>query len=411
MPFALQPNSALREPLYRRYFIATSQSTLATWMLRFPLGWMAWELTHSAFWVGVFGACLLLPAIVLAPVFGVVSDRINPRNGLLFTLGSHALIAALTAVGLFNNWLELFGLLSSALIIGLITAAHQPLRLAFIPRLVTRERLPSAIGISAIVYNTSRIVGPAIAGVIIAHSSAAVAIAVSALLFLGAVTALLRVHLLPLANGAGGQGVWAQMVEGLRFAKGNSAIRLILTLTMVNGLLGRSVLELLPAITGKLLAGGATQLAWLTGAAGAGSILGGLLLTRQSDQETALLRWVLVSLTASSLMLLPLRWLVSPWLLTFMVGLLSLSTTMAGIGSQALAQLSVVEQFRGRVMSLWTMMTMGAPAVGGFLLGALADLVGFIATLAGLGGVALLVVLRLWSKRALFSELGVAEHR
>ncbi|MCB1676626.1 MAG: MFS transporter, partial [Halioglobus sp.] len=177
--------------------------------------------------------------------------------------------------------------------------------------------------------------------------------------------------------------VLAQLAEGLRYARDHTTIRLILAVTLVNGLLGRTVIELLPALSGKLLDGAATTLALLTACAGTGSVLGGFLLTRHRSDETALLKTMLYSLLGAALVLLPLRWADGLWAIAGITLLLGMATTMAGAGSQALAQLTVSDQYRGRVLSIWTVFTMGAPAIGSLAMGALADLFGFVPVVAG----------------------------
>lgn len=372
-------------------------------MLRFPLGWMAWDLTHSAFWVGVFSAVLLLPAIFLAPLFGVLSDRVNPRNGVLTTMFSQGALAALITLMVWADWLGLNGLLVVALVMGIVTSAHQPMRLALLPKLVSRARLPSAIGLSAIVFNVSRVLGPAVAGVIIARAEPEWALAIAACLFMGAWFALLRVHIEYQAVSARETSVLTELIDGLKFVAGHRAIGFVLALTLMNALLGRTVLELLPAISGKLLDGTAVQLAWLTAASGVGSVIGGILLTQQRDRESTLMRLVLTCLTLAALILLPIYWLATPWLLTLAVGLLSLVTTTVGIGGQALTQLTVAEQYRGRVMSLWSLLIMGGPAIGSFVVGALADILGFVSTLMGVSIAALLVLGFFWRQTSMYT--------
>lgn len=383
--------SALAQPAYQRYFIASCLSTLGTWISRFLLGWSAWELTHAALWVGITSALMLLPTFVLSPVFGVVSDRVNPRNGMLATLSGLAVLAALAALATAAGWFSLPWLLGLAIAMGAISAAHHPLRLALIPRLVTRDALPSAIGISAIVFNTSRILGPAAAGWLLARTDSVAAFSVSALLSGGAGLALLRVRGIGAGprNEAGSMA--AELRAGLRFAGGHPLIRLALLCTLVNGLLGRTVIELLPAICGKLLDGKATSLAVLTAAAGAGSILGGLLLTRYRSDETALSQMVLYSLFGAALVLMASPLAGELWSLAAGAMSLAMVTTMSGTGTQAMAQLAVPDDYRGRVLSLWTVFSMGAPAVGSFAMGALADLLGFIPVLVGFAVSALLV--------------------
>jgi MFS family permease len=388
--------SAFAFPLFRRYFFVACLSTAATWITRVLLGWSAWELSHSALWVGIASALMLLPTFVLSPLFGVLSDRVSPRNGMLVTLSAQGLLAGMGAAAYAGGWFDLGWLLALALAVGAVSAAHQPLRLALIPRLVGRDALPAAIGISAILFNLSRILGPAAGGWLITVASNSLAFAAAAALFAGAVAGMLLLRGIEPARLAEAGTLGEQLIAGVRFAREQPAIRLTLLLTLVNGLLGRSVIELLPAVSGQLLDGTPASLATLTAAAGAGSVLGGLMLTRLRSHEPAMVKMVLASLLLASLTLLPLPWARSLLALAAIVLLLSLATTMAGTGSQALAQLAVDEAYRGRVLSLWTVFAMGAPALGGFTIGALSDALGMVQVLVGAALLALMASVCLW---------------
>lgn len=369
--------SAFAEPAFRRYFWSTCLSTLATWVLRFLLGWSAWALTGTATWVGIVSAAMLLPTFLLSPVFGVVSDRINPRNGMLCTLLGQGLVAAAAGSAELLGVFGLGPLLLLALVGGAITAAHQPLRLALLPLLVPRDVLPGAIGVSAIVFNSSRILGPALGGWLLTRAAAGSAFLVAAGLFAAGLLLLARIRLAPRAAAPGGSTLVGEMLAGLRFVRAHPGLRIILAFTLLNGLLGRTVIELLPAISGKLLDGSAGTLAALTATAGAGAIMGGLLLARRRNAGDGLLRLVVWSQVAGALSLLPIAWAASTLRLGVIIFALSMAMTIAGISSQALAQLSTPDAFRGRVMSLWVMVTMGAPALGALALGPAADRLGF----------------------------------
>ena len=138
--------SAFKSPIYRRYFPSAIFSTLGRWILRFLLGWSAWDLTHSATWVGIVAGLRLAPALVLSPLFGIVADRINPRNGLLLTISIHALLAGVAGAAVFAGVFELPVLVALALTLGIATSAHTPIGLELVPHLVPRESQPSAIG-------------------------------------------------------------------------------------------------------------------------------------------------------------------------------------------------------------------------------------------------------------------------
>jgi MFS family permease len=396
--------SAFSDDGFRRYFPSSCLSTLGSWTVRFLVGWSAWELSGSAFWVGVVAALMLAPTFLLSPLFGILAERINARNGIMVTLAAHALLAAAAAVIDGLGLLTLTPLLVLATALGAATAAHTPIRLALIPRLVGREALPGAIGVSAMTFNTARILGPAAGAWLIAHFSVTVAYAVGALLFAVAlpVLATLRGISAPPPRERGTMGV--QLREGLGYTRAHPGIRLIFGFTLINGLLGRTLIELLPALSGQLLGGNASTLATLTACAGAGSIAGGLVISRQSGREARLLGLVAAALGCGALALLSAPFLRGLGPVCGLVALISLITTMAGTGSQALAQLTVDEGFRGRVLSLWTVLAMGAPALGGLVMGAAADRLGFPAVLTLFGLAGLLAVTLLYRHRAALLE-------
>ena len=208
-------HSALNEPLFLRYFPSSCFSTIASWLIRFILGWSAWEITHSALWVGVVAGALLLPTFVLSPIFGIVSDRINPRNGLLVTVSLHGLLAGVAGLTHQLGWFDLPSLIFFATLLGAVGSAHMPIRLALIPRLVRREALPSATGYSAIIFNTSRILGPALGAWLITQTSIPMAFFTAMLLSAIAMVLLLSVRGISGTRdeslgciGSGDTGIW-----------------------------------------------------------------------------------------------------------------------------------------------------------------------------------------------------------
>ena len=391
--------SAFAEPLFRRYFPSSCCSTLGSWMIRFLFGWSAWELTHSAFWVGVVAGAMLFPTFLLSPIFGIVSDRINPRNGLLFTVAMHGAVAGVAGT---VSLLDRFGLpwlvfLAAAL--GAVTAAHTPIRLALIPRLVSREALPSAIGYSAIVFNTSRILGPAAGAWLIAHTSLPAAYLIAVLFCTLSLMLLLTVRDIRQVEQRRPASMLRELGAGFSYVVRHRGIRLVFTFTLINGLLGRTIIELLPALSGQMLHGDSRTLATLTASAGVGSIIGGFIISRQSGSEERLLNLVMTALLLGAVSLLGVRWLHGLPSISGLVMLTSMITTMVGTSSQALAQLLVAEEFRGRVLSIWAVLAMGAPAIGTLLMGAMADMVGFPAVLAIFATLAIAGVFTLYRRR------------
>lgn len=369
--------SALSSAAFRDYFWAACGSTFGLWIMRFLLGWLAWAVTESALWVGIVTGSMLAPTFIMSPIFGVVADRINLRRGLCISLALQALIGLVAGLAYYIGWLDVTWLVLLSLIKGMVTAAHHPLRLSMMPRLIDRTLLPSGIGLSAMVFNSSRIIGPAVGAALLTVTSAGFVFLVSSGLFIISSLLIARLPSLPAQSREAEASIGRDLMAGLRFALAQPAIRLILLLAMINGFLGRTVLELLPALSGQLLAGDANTLALLTALAGVGSILGGLIMSRQRGRETRLVRLVFAALVFSSLTLMPMLLISELIAVSALILLLSLSTTITGTGCQALAQLTVDEAYRGRVLSLWTVITMGSPAIGALAMGALADSLGF----------------------------------
>jgi len=375
-------HSALNEPRFRRYYPASWCSGLGSWMLRFLLGWNAWELTQSALWVGIVSALMLAPALILSPYFGVQSDRINPRHGLMWSMLIHGAIALSGALASYLGILNVVVLLILATALGSVSAMHSPMRLALVPMLVPREALPSAVGLTAMSFNIARILGPAICAAVIARAGAAWAWMIPVFIF--ATSGLIL-------NSLGGVGarqkrthgsVNSEFIDGLRYALSMAPLVTILALTLVNGFLGRSFIELLPAVSGRLIDGGPGELAWLTAAAGSGAVLGGLIMSRMKADVRYLFNLSLAAMFFAACLLSNLVWVAQLPSLFILVGLLSLSTTLAGTACQTLAQLIIDPQYHGRVMSLWSMTMMAAPALGAATHGAVAEWLGFVVAFA-----------------------------
>ncbi len=391
--------SALAEPGFKRYYPASWFSSLGSWMLRFIVGWSAWDLTESATWVGVVAALMLAPAFVLSPLFGILSDRINPRYGLLVSMLMHAGIALVGAIAVFTAVYNLYVLLALALAMGIVTSGHSPMRLALVPLLVQRDALPSAVGLSAMTFNIARILGPALGAWLLRVFGAGWTFAAAVLMFAASGAVLLSLRGVGSREPKPREPLAQQFLAGLRYLKQHRGIQLIFAFTLVNGLMGRTFVELLPAVSGALLGGGADELATLTASAGAGSIVGGLLVSRQSADLQRLLQMAAAGIAVACVMTLGMQWVHGLAGLAVFVAVLSLLTTMAGTGCQTLTQLSLAKEYQGRVISLWTLLAMGSPALGSALYGALSDVLGFAPVFAVVASIALLAVVVLYARR------------
>jgi predicted MFS family arabinose efflux permease len=199
-------------------------------------------------------------------------------------------------------------------------------------------------------------------------------------------------------------------MAGLHYTRAHREIRLVFGFVLINAMLGRAVIELLPALSGQLLAGDATTLATLTAAAGAGAVAGGLIVSRQSGRQERLFKLMRWSLTAGAFLVGSLAWQDDIFIFAAIIALVSMITTVSGTTSQALAQLLVDEQYRGRVLSLWTMIAMGAPAAGALTLGLLADWLSFPIALLAFASAALVALVALrWRGGARLNHRALAD--
>ena len=387
--------SALSDARFRQYYQVSWFSSLGAWLLRFLLGWSAWDLTHSATWVGITGALMLAPALLLSPWFGILSDRVNPRQCLRLSMLIHSTIALVGAITTWLAWYDRFALAGLATALGIATSLHSQMRLAMVPLLVPRAALPSAVGYSTMSFNVARMIGPAIGAALVAQTETAFAWLVSMLLFITSFVGLSRLSVVRDAVPEAPTSYWIQLSDGFRHLIRQADLKLLLLFTALNGVLGRTIIELLPALSGQVLRGGSSELAILVAMAGLGSVLGGLLVSRQSANLARLLGLVYGAIALACLTLMSLQWVAGVVAMGCWVSCLSTMTTVAGTGCQTLIQLTVNPRFRGRVLSVWTMMAMGVPAMGAAVVGASVYGFGFewvsaVAGTIGLGALGLL---------------------
>ena len=278
--------TALGHRDYRIYSIGASASFLGTWIYRTALGWLAWELTRSPAWLGIVVFCEVVPIIALVPLTGAATDRLGAyrifRAGQIAASGVMAALAILTALDLIA--IEI--LLALVVLNGVNMAFMQPSYFALVANLVPREDLSSAIAFQSSMVQTARFIGPAIAGVLLVWQGAALAFAVNAATYIGMVWALLALSYRDLGRQAGGGGsLLGDVAQGLRYTASHETIRALLLMTVAFSVLLRPVVELLPAFASDVFGRGADGLATLLSSAGAGAIVGSLVLARRGRTQ------------------------------------------------------------------------------------------------------------------------------
>ena len=386
--------SALSNRNFSIYFAGTLVVLHGLWIYRLTISWLAWDLTHSVFLVGVVSFCQFAPGIVLGPLFGAAADRYDLIKMAVFIHAGMMVISLILAAITGLDRLTIEVLAGFALLQGMRGGAYTPTRLSLITKLVPRELFASATGYLAVAFNLSRFAGPALAGLIINFFGVAWSFGLFSCLVVPAIVSLFVVEPLESTTRERGDShILSDLRDGLSYAATHPMIRWLLILVGTNGILARGLLELLPAVTELVFRGGSAEFAALTSAAGAGAVVASVVVTRTQD-PSRLLRMAPSAVLASSGLLFVLGMTESYWMGLAVVAGLGGFCTLCGISVQALLQLEVDDEFRGRVLGLWGVFAIGATAMGGFLMGGVARASSISAT--AIGSAALLSVLALF---------------
>ncbi|WP_438464889.1 MFS transporter [Marinomonas sp. PE14-40] len=363
------------EKNYLTYLSGSIFSTQGIWIQRMTLGWMLWQQTHSESLLGILAFLLFVPSIIFGPLFGVLVDRVDRRKAALTTSLILAFISLCLALLTQKNLINDVNLLFFALIIGISNSAYQAIRLSFVPELVSKENMPKAVAINAIIYNTSRFIGPMIAGYLIKYQGEAVSLFLVAAFYLPLIFVLNKLRLKEYQAKNKTFTFISDIKAGFSYTLKSAIISKLLLLICISAILGRGLLEILPAAAEMLYQGGVEALAWLNSAAGIGAIVAGFVLSKFSSKQ--LLTALKIAIVSSGFLICGFNFMTGLELGLVLIALLSFSATVCGVSTQSLIQISVDSQFRGRVMSLWGAINLGGAAIGGLIFGIATEFIGY----------------------------------
>ena len=361
---------------YTLYTSANGVSLIGLWVQRLAVGWLTWQLTGSAFWLGVIAFADLCPTIVIGPIAGAIADR---HSRLRVAWITQVLAFAQASVLWIMTWsgaITIWWLLLLTFLLGVFHGAGQPARLALVASLVRRDDLGSAIAFNSVVFNSARFIGPAVAGVVITVMGIAPAFLLNALSFAGLVVVLPRLKLpntTPSEHSS--RSLFGDVWEGFKYGLGHAAIGPLLLMMSAASILASPVTELLPGFADEIFDRGAGGLAWLTAATGIGAVISGLWLT----QRRSIIG--LTTIAISSLLVLGISVLVFAatsnfWVAVIAMTVLGFGRLLSGVGVQTLIQTSVAEEMRARVMSLYGVLFRSGPAIGALAMGWLSGVFG-----------------------------------
>lgn len=366
---------ALRHKNYRFYFSGQLISLIGTWLQTIAQGWLVYDLTGSPFLVGLIGAVQFLPILVFGIIGGVLADKFNKRKLLILTQAVSLILAlilgVLTLLGLINIWV--IGIL--AFLLGLVNAIDTPGRQSFAIDLVGKEHLHSAIALNIGSFNGARVIGPAVAGFLIAKFGAGITFILNGFTFLGPLIALSVMKLAPPAEKPRHQHPILALKTGLRYSYYHPIIKTLLLFTVVFSIFGFSYTTMLPVIAERVYHQGAFGLGLLFSSAGLGAVIGTILVsvlyTKYSPKRLLLGGSFLFTISLFIFALTP--------NFTFALTLLLLSGV--GFASQmalivTTIQNNVENHLRGRVMSIFTTSLLGMQPIGNLQIGFLSEHLG-----------------------------------
>ena len=361
---------ALEHRNYRLFFSGQSLSLIGTWMTRVATSWLVYRLTGSALLLGIVGFAGQIPSFLLAPIAGVLVDRWDRHKLLVVTqilamLQSLAL-AILAITGLITVW-EIIAL---SVFQGLINAFDMPARQAFMVEMVeSREDLPNAIALNSSMVNAARLLGPSLAGVLIATVGEGWCFMIDAISYLAVIASLLMMSITPRTSTTlRGSNILQQLREGWRYVSGFSPIRNILLLLGFVSLVGMPYTVLMPIFAEDVLKGGPNTLGLLMASSGVGALLGALFL---ASRRTVLGLGKLIPLAAGifGAGLIAFSFSHVMWLSIVLMLVTGLGFMVQMAVSNTLLQTITDEDKRGRVMSFYTMAFMGTAPFGSLLAG------------------------------------------
>jgi MFS family permease len=367
---------ALRHRNFKLYFAGQGISIIGTWMTRMATVWLVYRLTHSPLLLGVVAFAGLIPTFVLAPFAGVWIERLDRRRLLVCTQAAAATQSLVLAALTLARVVTFREILVLAVCQGLINAFDTPLRQIFVGQMVDdREDLGNAIAISSSLANGARLIGPAIAGLVIAGFGEGGCFLIDGLSYLAVIASLLMMRIQPLATRPNKAGMLDQMREGWKYVSGFRPVRALLLLVALLALMGYPYNVLLPVFAGQVLHGGPATLGWLTAASGVGALGSGLSLAfRKSTEGLTRMLQIAAAALGGGLILFGLSRTL--WLSMGLMVLIGFGMMQVFSASNTLIQTLVPEDKRGRVMSYFVMAMFGTAPFGSLLAGALAQRIG-----------------------------------
>ena len=378
MPATLR---ALKHRNFQLFFSGQLISLIGTWMQSVAQAWLVYRLTGSSLLLGAVGFASQFPVFVVAPLGGIVADRRDRQRVVIATQVASMLLAFILAALALSGRVQVWHIFVLAVLLGVVNAFDIPGRQAFLVDMVGKEDLMNAIALNSSMFNGARIIGPAIAGILVAKIGEGWCFFANAVSYIAVIIGLLmmRVHARTLSTAEGSP--LSHMLQGFRWVWRTGPIRSLLLLLGLVSLVAMPYTVLMPVFADKVLHGGARGLGILMGATGVGALLGALTLASRTGVR-GLGRWVAYSCGGFGVSLILFSFSRDFWLSVALLLPVGFCMMLQMSASNTLIQAMVPDELRGRVMALYSMMFMGMAPFGALLGGAIADRLGAPVTVA-----------------------------
>lgn len=384
---------ALRHRNYRLFYTGQAISLTGTWMQTIAQSWLVLELTDSKAALGLVTTLQFLPITIFVLPAGVIADRVRKRDLILATRALAMVQAVLLALLVATDSVQLWHVYLLALVLGLSTAFEQPARQALVVEMVGKDDLMNAVALNSGLFNGARLVGPSIAGIIIAVAGTEAAFGINAISFIPSILALTMMDMRELHRGGrqpqAAASVLGELREGLSFVMRTPAALMIIILVAFVGTFGYNFITVLPLLARYVLGGDSVELGFLTAALGLGALISALVIAsqRQATRPALFIGGALFALLLGAVALSESFYLSLLFLL-----LTGMANIIFAANSNTSLQLATPDYLRGRVMALYMLLIAGSTPVGASLTGIMAEILGVQATIGLLAALCLLGV-------------------
>jgi MFS family permease len=334
--------------------------------------WLIYRLTGSAALLGAMGFASQIPVFLLAPLGGVIADRGNRRRTLVITQTAAMVLAGVLAALTLTEVVRVWHLFALGAALGVVNAFDIPARQAFVVEMVERPDVMNAIALNSAMFNGARIVGPAMAGVLVAGIGEGWCFFANSVSYLAVIAGLLAMRVPPSAAHPESTSALTRILGGFQFVRHTAPIRVLLLLLGLVSLVAMPYAVLMPVFADQVLHVGARGLGILMGASGVGALIGALSLASRGELR-GLGRWVAVAMGGFGFALIAFAMSRTFWLSTALLVPVGTCMMVQMSASNTLVQAMVPDELRGRVMSIYSMMFMGMAPVGALLAGSLAS--------------------------------------